>query len=45
VRATPPAAATQCAALDVKSILHDSLTSHWLLPLRTGGAADAELRR
>lgn len=31
-----PAAAAQLAALDIKSILHDSMTGHWLLPLLSG---------
>jgi hypothetical protein len=46
-----PAASDQFAALDIKSIQHDSMTGHWLLPLLGGsggvaaGAGDAELRR
>lgn len=41
------AASAQFAALDIKSILHDSLTGHWLLPLAAaaGGEDAADLRR
>jgi hypothetical protein len=45
------AASDQFAALDIKSIQHDSMTCHWLLPLLGGGGGlaaatgDAELRR
>ncbi len=43
----PAAASAQFAALDIKSILHDSLTGHWLLPLAAaaGGEDATELRR
>ncbi|KAL4447959.1 hypothetical protein ABPG75_005178 [Micractinium tetrahymenae] len=32
----PGLVAAQLAALDIKSILHDSMTDHWLLPLLSG---------
>lgn len=39
------AAAAQFAALDIKSILHDSMTGHWMLPLLPGGATAAAYLR
>lgn len=35
----PKLAAAHFKALDIKSILHDSMTGHWILPLLLGGAA------
>ena len=36
------AVAAQCAALDIKSVQHDSMTGHWLLPLLVGGGPAAD---
>eukprot|EP00887_Chlorella_sp_A99_P001333 scaffold14.g1333.t1 len=41
----PQAAARHFAGLDVKHILHDSMTGHWLLPGLLSGGADGELAR
>ena len=42
----PRQAAASLSALDVKYILHDTLTGHWLLPALVGGAAEAaDLRK
>jgi N-terminal acetyltransferase B complex non-catalytic subunit len=42
----PKEAATNLSALDIKFILHDTLTGHWLLPLLLGAAAEQpDLRR
>ncbi|EFN56700.1 hypothetical protein CHLNCDRAFT_144070 [Chlorella variabilis] len=41
----PKLAAAQFAALDIKSILHDSMTGHWMLPLLPGGATAAAYLR
>lgn len=42
----PKLAAQSLAALDIKYILHDTLTGHWLLPALLGAAAGpADLKR
>lgn len=42
----PRQATASLSALDVKYILHDTLTGHWLLPALVGGAAEAaDLRK
>ena len=42
----PKEAAASLAALDIKFILHDTLTGHWLLPLLLGaGAEPADVKR
>ena len=40
----PKRAVAQLTALDVKSILHESMTGHWAIPALLGGASsEAEL--
>jgi hypothetical protein len=39
----PRRAATHFEALDIKSILHDTMTGHWLVPALLGAAAGGEL--